>query len=694
MQKRGRRDWPVAIRAVLFGLLMALVIGLLLGLQWLPTKRVALEIGDIAHQDIRAPRRVTYVSEIATERARQRAVAQVTPVYTPPDARIARQQVERARQVLAYIDSVRHDEYASPQEKMAAIAAIPDLTLSPETISRTLTLDDAAWQEVAAEVIYVVDRAMRTEIREDRLAQARRMVPTLISLDLSDEQASIVSELAVNFIRPNSFYDAEQTEERKRQAQEEVSPVTRTIEKGQIILRDGDSVTAEALEALDALGLRQPRTEWPDVASALLFGLLIAGIFTLYLLYFHRKLWTQPRQLVLLWLLVGIAVLGARIVVVPGDDIRSFLFPAATAAMLVTILLDAQVAVVASFLLSLVIGHIAGDSLELVMYTFAGSFVAILGLRRLDRLSKLFWAGLYVMGINVLVQIIFQLLSGEYDMMRIATLLATSAINGGLSAGLALPGFYVLGRLFDITTTLQLLELARPTEPLLQQLLLRAPGTYHHSILVANMAEQAAERIGADALLARVGAFYHDIGKTLRPYFFIDNQREGVNVHDRLDPHTSAQIIISHVKDGLDLAKKYRLPRKVRDFIPQHQGTGLVSYFYNKALEEAKEGEIVDEKDFRYPGPKPQSKEAAIVMLADACESTVRAVRPSSPEEIDQLVRKIITDRLLQGELDDSDLTLRDLEEIRDVFVKILQGVFHPRIRYPEERQEESQGGK
>jgi len=218
----------------------------------------------------------------------------------------------------------------------------------------------------------------------------------------------------------------------------------------------------------------------------------------------------------------------------------------------------------------------------------------------------------------------------------------------------------------------------------LRQLLLKAPGTYHHTILVSNLGERAAEAVGADPLLTRVGAYYHDIGKTLRPYFFVDNQTDGVNPHDRLDPHTSAQIIISHVKDGLEMARRHRLPLRLQDFIPEHHGTTLVSFFYHKALEQAGKDEAVDESRFRYPGPRPRSKETAIIMLADGCESAVRATRPGSREEIDCIVRKLINGRLADGELDESNLTLRDLDHIRQAFVKTLQGIHHPRIQYPE----------
>jgi putative nucleotidyltransferase with HDIG domain len=273
-------------------------------------------------------------------------------------------------------------------------------------------------------------------------------------------------------------------------------------------------------------------------------------------------------------------------------------------------------------------------------------------------------------------------------------LIAAGIVNGALSASLSLIGLFLAGTLLGVTTSLQLLELARPTQPLLRELLLRAPGTYHHSLMVSNLAEQAAERIGADALLTRVGAYYHDVGKMVRPYFFVENQMDGINLQDRLDPRTSAQIIINHVKDGLDLAKKHRLPYDVRAFIPEHQGAGLIKYFYHRALDQADDPAQVDEKDYRYPGPKPQSKETAIVLLADSCEAAVRAAHPNSVEEIDKIVHRIINEKLAGGDLDECDLTTRDLDQIRKAFVEMLHGVFHPRIKYPGQIEEVTGGDR
>jgi len=361
--------------------------------------------------------------------------------------------------------------------------------------------------------------------------------------------------------------------------------------------------------------------------------------------------------------------------------------------MLLTALLGPQLAIVAAVLVAAMVGFMAGGSLELTVYALAGGLIASINLGRVRKLNAFLWAGVHVALANLAVVLAFRLSSGNYDMMGLLTLAAASVANGGLAASLTLAGFYLLGSIFDITTSLQLMELARPNHPLLRQLLLKAPGTYHHSLLVGNMAEQAAERIGADALLARVGAYYHDIGKIARPYFFVENQVEGMNVHDRLDPQTSAKIIIGHVQDGLELAKKYRLPRRIQDFIAQHHGTGLASYFYRQACQQG-EAEEVNAEDFRYPGPKPQTKETAIVMLADACEAAVRSAHPSSPEEVEKLVRKVIEHALLSGELDECDLTLRELDEIRDSFVNILQGVFHPRVKYPEETTGEDEGNE
>jgi len=680
---RGALTWKVAVRATLLSLLFVVAVSLILVFQLLPTEQVTLEEGDVSPVDIRVPRKTTYVSQILTEEAQVKAEADVRDAYDPPDARIARQQVTRARQVLNYIDSVRYDAYADLGVKADWIAAVPDLDLTPEVIRQILLLSEGDWSEVSNEVVYVVDQVMREEIRESQLAGTKRVLPTKVSLNLSEGEAEIASELAKNFIKANSFYNKEKTEENRRLERESVEPVARVLEEGEVVLRAGDIVDLLDLEALAALGLRQAETEWPDIVSAILFVVVVTMILDLYLLRLRSGFWANQRHTFLVFLLVILFILAAKLMV-PGHTLLPYLFPSAALSMLLMVLLGPQVAIAVTIVLGLMVGFMAGGALELTAYTLVGGLVASLSLWRAESLNAFLRAGIYATLANVAVVLAFRLPDQSFDLLGMVQLVLASVSNGGLSAILTLGGFFLLGSVFDITTPLRLMELARPTHPLLRQLLLKAPGTYHHSLLVSNMAEQAAEQIGANALLARIGAYYHDIGKTVRPYFFVENQADGVNVHDRLDPKTSAQIIVSHAKDGLDLARKYRLPGKIQEFIAQHHGVGVVSYFYQQARQREGDTATVNEDDFRYPGPRPLSKEVAIVMLADGCESAVRSARPTSPEEIDELVRKVINDRLLRGELNESDLTLRDLNKIRDAFTNILQGVFHPRIKYPE----------
>jgi hypothetical protein len=349
---------------------------------------------------------------------------------------------------------------------------------------------------------------------------------------------------------------------------------------------------------------------------------------------------------------------------------------------------DTEIAIVVTALLSLMVGFIAGGSLEFVLYAFVGGVVSSLRLWRIERLNAFLWAGVYGGLSNLSVVLIFRILEQDHDILGTFQIAGASVANAVLGMSLTLGGFFLFSNVLKITTSLQLLELGRPTHPLLRELLLKAPGTYHHSLMVGNLAEQAAQAVGGNPLLARVGAYYHDVGKVLRPYFFAENQTDGENPHDRLDPETSAQIITSHIKDGLQLAKKYGLPREIRDFIPQHHGTAMSSYFYHRAREQAESGTMTHEERFRYPGPRPHSREAAILMLADEAEAASRANRPASVDEIEELVESLVRNRMDNGQLDESDLTLRDLQKIEETFVSVLQGIYHPRIKYPEDAQE------
>jgi putative nucleotidyltransferase with HDIG domain len=336
-------------------------------------------------------------------------------------------------------------------------------------------------------------------------------------------------------------------------------------------------------------------------------------------------------------------------------------------------------------MVALVVGYVTRGSVELMVFALCGGLVAVIALRQRERLTDFILTGLYVAVANVALILIFRLLAREEDLANLARLTLAAFGGGALTGLLALSSQFILGKLAGITTALELIELSRPTHPLLQKLLREAPGTYHHSLIISNLAEHAAQRIGADSLLCRVGAYYHDVGKTLNPQFFVENQFEGVNPHNALDPRTSVGILQQHVRDGLKLATKYRVSKRVRDLIPEHHGTTLAVYFYEKAVAQSP-GTTVDEREFRYPGPRPQTREAAIMMLADGVEATTRADRPTNAAEIRAVIDRIFEQRIRDGQLDEVDITLRDLELIKQAFLEVLQGLYHPRVKYPQAR--------
>ncbi|MFW6082469.1 MAG: HD family phosphohydrolase, partial [Chloroflexota bacterium] len=528
----------------------------------------------------------------------------------------------------------------------------------------------------------VVGEVMREEIREGEAASARRRLPRMVSLDLSDAEAAVATALAQAFVIPNSFLDPEATSEAQTAAREDVGPVARRFEEGQVIIREGDRVRALEVEALDQFGLRQSRTGWQDFVSA---GALTTLSVTLFYLYLARVepdvVWDGQQPLIVALLTILFVLLSG--LMVPSGRVLRYLAPAPALAMLLTATVGKHAGVASAIFLGAITGLVADGSLFMAIYAAAGGLVAALALDRVERIGEMFRAGGFVALTHVSLLGTFYLIQDGTQPSELVASALAGVTNGGVSASLALGGLFLIGPLFDIVTTVRLIELSRPEHPLLQRLMREAPATYHHSLMVANLAEQAAESIGANALLTRVGAYYHDIGKMTRPYFFSENQAEGLNPHDRLDPQTSAEVIIGHVTDGVQLARRHRLPSRVRAFIPEHHGGNRVSFLYHKAVQLAGEDKLVDEQSFRYPGRKPQTRETALVMLADGCEAAVRSARSESAEEVAAIVNRIIDQRVEDGQLNESGLTLRDVEIIRQVFSSTLKGTFHPRIKYP-----------
>lgn len=325
------------------------------------------------------------------------------------------------------------------------------------------------------------------------------------------------------------------------------------------------------------------------------------------------------------------------------------------------------------------------NALDLTLYNLLGSSCGVLALGAARRVTSFFGSALAITVAEIAIILAFRLTQASSDLIAVAILAGVAMLNGIASSSLAVLMQYFLAQFLGMTTALQLMEVSRPDHPLLQFILRQAPGTYQHSLQVANLAEQAAEQVGADTLLTRVGAIYHDAGKALNPFFFIENQLPGSpNPHDNLDPVTSATSIIRHIADGLELAQRYRLPRRIHDFIAEHHGTMITHYQYVRAVEAANGDEdLVDQRQFIYPGPVPSSRETAILMLADGSEARMRAEHPKDEDELRQLIKNVVEDRLSTGQLDNTDLTLRDLDIITESFTATLRGTYHPRLEYP-----------
>ncbi|MGE5543740.1 MAG: HD family phosphohydrolase, partial [Bacillota bacterium] len=498
---------------------------------------------------------------------------------------------------------------------------------------------------------------------------------------------------------PNLIYNAAATEEAIEEAVKQVLPVQRTIQQGQMIIREGDPVTQEHIDILKQLGVQRSAGFGMTLGGVALFVAIVFLICIAYLKMYHREIFKQGRLMMLLGLIFVLIVAIAKAITVikigerPEINVLvGYLIPVSAGSMLVAILLNQQVAYLFTFVAAVFVGLLTqGSPVPFVATAFAGGAVGVLWVSRLNQTGDLARSGLYIAGVNTVTILTMSMLYTGMSAGLVLTGIFFGILNGFLSAILTIGLLPYLETVFSVTSMVKLLELSNPNQELLRKLLVEAPGTYHHSIMVGNLAESAAERIGAHSLTVRVGAYYHDIGKLKRPYFFVENQLASDNPHEKIAPSLSALIITSHIKDGVEMARGKRLPHQIIDFIEQHHGNSLVKYFYSRALEEDKEGNV-NEETFRYEGPKPQSKEVALVMLADSVEAAVRSLHDPTPGRIEGMVRRIIKDKLNDGQLEECDLTFRDLNIIAESFSKVLTGVYHSRIEYPETLAREFEG--
>ncbi len=527
----------------------------------------------------------------------------------------------------------------------------------------------------------------RTKLR----AQAAFLLP-----DLGKEKTAIVLKIAEHFLRLNLTFNKDDTEEKKTNAKEKVNPVYFQVKRGEVILGAGDRVQEEHLLKINALKKAQKRTHLLAmiIGMGLLTFLILASLYQFSTQNIRKIALSQKDLLFFSTTLLGIIAflklfqvmmdaLGGEFFTIPSSSYL-YLFPIATGAMVVRIVLNSEVAIVFSLLVSYFAATLMGNQLFYFIFTFVGSVIGAHKVAQCEQRSILLKAGITVGGINILMILSYNLISGNPFKMTLLSDLMMGFLGGILASVLVLGVAPIIESLFGYTTDIKLLELANMDHPLLKDLILQAPGTYHHSIIVGSLVEGAAKSIAANPLLARVSAYYHDVGKLKKPLYFIENVGGGENKHDHLTPTMSSLILISHVKDGVEMARENRLGERIGHIIQQHHGTSLISYFYQKAKEkENPEMESINENDFRYPGPKPQTKEAGIVLLADSVEAASRALTDPTPSRIKNLVQRITNNIFLDGQLEECELTLKDLQKIQESFNRILTAIFHHRIDYP-----------
>ncbi len=672
-------------RAILVGALLALALFAILAAPIIPGQ-VSIRVGDVATEDVRAPRSVSFISESQTGAAQQEAEDRVAPVYDAirPLADIRADQLRDfdrvANQVAAVLDRVAAGNL-TPEELPGALeSAVPSLNESQ--VSQIAGMSSPRWESVAAAGRAALESVYSGPIREDELSDARQQARSSVTEDLAQQDRELAGDLAAANVVATSEISAEKTAQARRAAREQVEPVVVNVVEGTVVVRDGDQVTQQDVEKLEELGLTGARANTTALLGNLLVALLMAGMIVGFLWRFQPELWYRNRSLLLFMLSLVVTAIAMRIAA--DRALWSFVIPTSATVLLVGLLLGGPAGAAVATALAVLAGVMNREGLEPALYVLAGGMASLLAIVRAERLNAFLRAGLLLALSNITVLVAFSLLD-QRDVAAVLQGATAGAVNAGLSVFLAVGSFAMLGNLFGIMTVFQLLELANPSSRLLRRLLLETPGTYHHSVMVGNLAERAAETIGADPLLARVAAYYHDIGKMKNPLAFIENQAGARNIHDDLTAETSARIIASHIRDGIDLGYEYGLPVQIIGFIPQHHGTSVMSYFFGKALREVGDNEeLVNRDAFRYPGPKPQSPEAAILMLSDGVEASVRSLDEKDEPSIRAMVDRIVDARVEDGQLDDADLTLKNIAQIKEAFVQQLLGMYHQRIKYPD----------
>ncbi|TJY43422.1 HDIG domain-containing protein [Cohnella pontilimi] len=717
----------VAIRWLLI-LLFALLFYFSIASRLVP-ETYNITLGAVSDRDIKAPHQIA--DQKSTLEAQEKAAAEVDPVYAivpmrneqlideiftrieqlNQDAEITEdkkvdiyrreipERVERHVQTVTAAYSQSEMNTSGLLTELQKIVASQMYQIPEETFYKLprLSADQLTdMKTVGKDIVRKLTYEALTDAETARTKVAEQVNASSLTLKIERE---IVQELVRLTILPNKFFDKKATEAAKVEAKQNTPTVL--IKQGDILVKKGQVVNEDIYSRLLALDLLQEhRTYWPQLGVFLLAVLMTIGLYVYGTVTAPVR--PTPTRSNLHWLMLliifGVNILIMHLVALthsPQLPFVGFLAPVAMGSMLVTMLLDLHFGLVSASvftLLASIILNVEQESLFDFRYGFAAavvSFTAVLAIHRVRQRSSILKAGIMVSLFGSLAVIALLLVGQETDQLRLAQAVGFMFGSGLLTAVLVIglmPFFEVT---FGLLSAVKLVELSNPNHPLLRKLLTETPGTYHHSLMVGNLSEAAAEAIGANGLLCRVGSFYHDVGKTKRPQYFIENQNGGDNPHDKLDPKVSTSIIIAHARDGAEMLKTHKLPKQIRDIAEQHHGTTFLKYFYYKAVKQAKEQDVIPtytEDDFRYPGPKAQTKEAAIVGIADCVEAAVRSLNHPKVEQIEQIIGKIIKDRLDDNQFNECDLTLRELDQIAESLKQTVIGMFHSRIEYPDDK--------
>ena len=660
--------------------------------------RYSLQAGDIAHQTITATKDVE--DTVTTEQHRKAAAAAVEASYHLQEG--ATEEVLLAlddlfaelAQVQQYGQNLRNAAESPMLSTMRSYSAdeiayaqsmVRGITLTTYQTRVLLSTQTDAFNTMVAEVRNAVSNALNTTIREGQVTTSITNINAICKYRVDADLTNSIVPVVLNaVIKPNMVIDEDATEAARQAARDSVEPVI--FKQGQNIVREGERISAYQIAMLSALGLLDSTSiDMTVYGGAALIVVTTVLLMVLMLRMLNPDVLQDLRQVLVIMLVmvisVGLGVLCVKL-------INVYLVPVALGAMLITGLLGARTGLTAGVALSVILASLAAGSngaysdemVHLMLTGVVGSVVAVKFLAGKPQRVRTVICGVLVAAVNLAMLLALGLMTASdlNNTMRNAVW----SMAGGVISGLIAVGFQpVFEAAFNLATPSKLLELANPNQPLLRRLLLEAPGTYHHAIIVANLSEAAAEKIGANPLLARTGAYFHDIGKLKRPLYFKENQR-GENPHDRTDAYVSAAIVTAHTSDGLALAQKHHLPPEIQRIIVEHHGDTPVMYFYHKALQQA-DGKPVDIKDFRYDGSRPSTKESAIVMLADTIEAAVRSMPDPTPQAIQRFIERLVRGKIEDGQLSNSPLSLLDIDGICEAFSSVLSGVFHERIEYP-----------